>query len=343
MPSPRVRCRRRRRARPRARAAARARSPGSRPTCSTASLSGERGPVRSTRRGRDRVVADGVLLRDGRIAFSADAASTARSCCAPPPRPPSSAPRSTAPRSSAAGHSNRSTGTTRPATAFVALLRAGRRRGPRVRGARPGRRARRACCPEWEHVRFLPQRNAYHRFTVDRHLSRRSPSAPPCSTTTGFDGDVARRARADLLLLGALLHDIGKGLRGDHSERRRRDRASRSPAASVSTSRASTTLDWLVRNHLLLARHRDPARSRRRRARSRASGGSWATPSASTCSTRSRSATPARPGPRRGVPAKAALVRELFLKTDGLLEQGCRGHGASTSDRRETLDTRTRT
>src|SRR5438093_1285262 len=77
--------------------------------------------------------------------------------------------------------------------------------------------------PEWEHVRALPQRNAYHRFTVDRHLLE---AVAECAALLdrddpagkGFDGDVARRARADVLLLGALLHDIAKGHRTDHSE-----------------------------------------------------------------------------------------------------------------------------
>jgi len=63
--------------------------------------------------------------------------------------------------------------------------------------------------PEWGRVRSLPQRNALHRYTVDRHLVAAAVAAAP----------LARRvARPDLLLIGALLHDIGKGLPGDHSE-----------------------------------------------------------------------------------------------------------------------------
>jgi [protein-PII] uridylyltransferase len=63
--------------------------------------------------------------------------------------------------------------------------------------------------PEWEAVRSKPQRNAYHRFTVDRHLME---------TTANAAELVGRVARPDLLVVGALLHDIGKGYPGDHTE-----------------------------------------------------------------------------------------------------------------------------
>jgi [protein-PII] uridylyltransferase len=63
--------------------------------------------------------------------------------------------------------------------------------------------------PEWEAVRSKPQRNAYHRFTVDRHLMETAANAATL---------VARTDRPDLLVLGALLHDIGKGYPGDHTD-----------------------------------------------------------------------------------------------------------------------------
>ncbi|HEV7203209.1 MAG TPA: [protein-PII] uridylyltransferase [Jatrophihabitans sp.] len=66
-----------------------------------------------------------------------------------------------------------------------------------------------ALIPEWDAVRCRAQHNPVHRFTVDRHLLETAAAA------ADHDGDVSRR---DLLILGALLHDIGKGFPSpDHS------------------------------------------------------------------------------------------------------------------------------
>jgi [protein-PII] uridylyltransferase len=62
--------------------------------------------------------------------------------------------------------------------------------------------------PEWSAVRSYHQRNAYHRYTADRHLLEAVRFANSAETPV---------ARRDLLLLGTLFHDIGKGHGGDHT------------------------------------------------------------------------------------------------------------------------------
>src|SRR5664280_1489323 len=96
--------------------------------------------------------------------------------------------------------------------------------------------------PEWATVRNKPQRNPYHRYTVDRHLLEASANA----------ATLAHRVnRVDLLLLGALLHDIGKGFPGDHTE------VGMEVAADIATRFGLAPEDVdvivnLVRLHLLL-------------------------------------------------------------------------------------------
>ena len=96
--------------------------------------------------------------------------------------------------------------------------------------------------PEWAPVRSRPQRNALHRFTVDRHL---------CEAAAQAAGMARRVARPDLLLVGAWLHDIGKGYPGDHTE------VGMSLVAVIGSrmgfSAADTaTLVAMVEHHLLL-------------------------------------------------------------------------------------------
>ena len=64
------------------------------------------------------------------------------------------------------------------------------------------------CCPSGRRCGPGPQRNAYHRFTVDRHLWEAAANAAELAD---------RVPRPDLLVLGALLHDLGKGYPGDHT------------------------------------------------------------------------------------------------------------------------------
>ncbi|MEZ0074045.1 [protein-PII] uridylyltransferase [Planotetraspora sp. GP83] len=96
--------------------------------------------------------------------------------------------------------------------------------------------------PDWERVRHRPQRNPVHRYTVDRHL---------IETAAGAASFTREVSRPDLLLISALLHDMGKGWPGDHSttgEVVARDIGARIglPPADVET------VATVVRHHLLL-------------------------------------------------------------------------------------------
>ncbi|MGI5128969.1 [protein-PII] uridylyltransferase [Pseudonocardia sp. CA-107938] len=96
--------------------------------------------------------------------------------------------------------------------------------------------------PEWGVVRDLPPRDRAHVWTVDRHLVETAAQAARLTT---------RVARPDLLLVGSLLHDIGKGRGGDHSI------VGESLALQVSrrlgfAEQDVTILGAMVRHHLLL-------------------------------------------------------------------------------------------
>ncbi|TCM41130.1 [protein-PII] uridylyltransferase [Kribbella sp. VKM Ac-2568] len=97
--------------------------------------------------------------------------------------------------------------------------------------------------PEWDTVRFRPPQSAIHRYTVDRHLLE------TCVEASKLVRDVRR---PDLLLVAALLHDLGKAVDGDHSI----------TGAVIATTVArrlgfaeadADTIALLVRQHLMLA------------------------------------------------------------------------------------------
>lgn len=96
--------------------------------------------------------------------------------------------------------------------------------------------------PDWERVHCRPQRNPVHTWTVDRHLVEAAVRASALTRRVG---------RPDLLLVAALLHDIGKGWPGDHSvagEVIARDTAARIGFDQHDVGVVAT----LVRHHLLL-------------------------------------------------------------------------------------------
>ncbi|MET9392479.1 [protein-PII] uridylyltransferase [Streptomyces sp. NPDC006624] len=96
--------------------------------------------------------------------------------------------------------------------------------------------------PDWERVRCRPQRNAVHLWTVDRHL---------IETAVRASEFTRRVSRPDLLLVAALLHDIGKGWPGDHSVAG--EIIAKDVAARIGFDHHDVTVvATLVRHHLLL-------------------------------------------------------------------------------------------
>ncbi|MFI1400248.1 [protein-PII] uridylyltransferase [Streptomyces sp. NPDC020681] len=96
--------------------------------------------------------------------------------------------------------------------------------------------------PDWERVRCRPQRNPVHTWTVDRHLVEAAVRASSLTRRVG---------RPDLLLVAALLHDIGKGWPGDHSVAG--ETIAKDVAARIGFDSADVAvIAALVRHHLLL-------------------------------------------------------------------------------------------
>jgi len=97
--------------------------------------------------------------------------------------------------------------------------------------------------PEWERIRLLPHASPIHRYTVDRHV------VETCIEASGLIRDVGR---PDVLMVAALLHDIGKGGLTEHSvegEPIARRVATRMGFSPDAVDRIATLVRW----HLLLA------------------------------------------------------------------------------------------
>jgi len=97
--------------------------------------------------------------------------------------------------------------------------------------------------PEWERVRLLPHASVVHRFTVDRHL------VETCIEASRL---IRRVSRADVLMVAALLHDLGKSERIDHSVAGE-PRAAAAAGRMGFDDREIELVRGLVRRHLLMA------------------------------------------------------------------------------------------
>ncbi|HSJ45456.1 MAG TPA: [protein-PII] uridylyltransferase [Euzebyales bacterium] len=145
--------------------------------------------------------------------------------------------------------------------AFLAALRAGPEALPALADAdHIGLLA--AHLPEWRRVRGYPQRNPYHRYDLDTHLVQTVSWVQRIA-----DGELGQRLAAvyerlndpDVLLLGALFHDVGKAWDGDHAVVGAQI-AGRWISSMGFDQRRAQRVARLVRLHLLLpdvAQHRD--------------------------------------------------------------------------------------
>lgn len=106
--------------------------------------------------------------------------------------------------------------------------------------------------PPFSRVRGLMQFNLYHKYTVDEHCIRAVEEAEKIPRAGGplarVFGEIGRK---EVLYLGLLLHDLGKGLGGDHSVE--------GAAFALDVGRrfglepaVTEQLVFLVRNHLLM-------------------------------------------------------------------------------------------
>ena len=180
--------------------------------------------------------------------------------------------------------------------------------------------------PEWSTVRSKPQRNRVHRFTVDRHLVEAAAAAA---------GLTRRVSRPDLLLLGALLHDLGKGLPGDHTVTGMAAVAQLAPRLGLPPEDVGV-LVRLVEHHLLLpdvATRRDLADPATAQAVADAVGSAEVLELLHALTEADAAAT----GPAAWSSWKAGLVAELVRRTAALLAGAPPPAPAPLADRQAEL------
>lgn len=193
--------------------------------------------------------------------------------------------------------------------------------------------------PAWTDVRCRPQRDPYHRYTVDAHLTAALATMAAILRGVGGPEDPTETAMLalvddpDALLLGALLHDVGKVGRGNH--------------VPVGARVASETLDsmgviggtrdlaaFMVAEHLLL-----PDTATRRDLTDENLlldvAARVATPQRLAALYLLAKADAAATGPAAWTPWRQALVRQLVGRVQRVLERGEMGEelAAKLADR----------
>jgi [protein-PII] uridylyltransferase len=181
--------------------------------------------------------------------------------------------------------------------------------------------------PGWRDVRSRPQRDPYHRFTVDGHLLRTmagvdvlldDPTSDPVAAEL-----VPELGDPEAVALGALLHDIGKVGRGEHVPVGAH--VAREQVRTMGLGdHAAELIAFMVAEHLLL-----PDTATRRDLTDE----NLILDVAATIGTLERLASlyvlavadAAATGPAAWTPWRRALVRELVTKVRHVLERGTMG------------------
>lgn len=211
-----------------------------------------RGPLGRRRTGRSRrVLGDGIELRDGEVHVTVDAASAPHAILTvalAAARAHAVLSRSALDELGRCATAVAVDGWTDDARdALVALLSCGRHAVPVIEALDHVGLWSESVLPEWTGVRARPQHNPFHRYTVDRHLLETVACAARLAPSTD---------RPDLLVLAALLHDLGKraasaGDADDHVEAGAA--LARAIGARIGLAEADVDLlVSLVANHLLL-------------------------------------------------------------------------------------------
>ncbi len=112
--------------------------------------------------------------------------------------------------------------------------------------------------PEFGRVVGLMQFNMYHHYTVDEHLIRAVGNVAAIErgelkTDHPLSTDIVKRIKSrEALYCAMLLHDIAKGLPGDHSEVGAAIAESLCPRWGLSAA-DTRAVAWLVKNHLVMS------------------------------------------------------------------------------------------
>ena len=112
--------------------------------------------------------------------------------------------------------------------------------------------------PEFGHAVGLMQFNMYHHYTVDEHLIRAVGNIASIERGEHKDDNpiaseiVKRIQNREVLYCAILLHDVAKGLPGDHSDVGAEIARSLCPRLGLSAT-DTAAVAWLVKNHLVMS------------------------------------------------------------------------------------------